>query len=116
MSTKKLKCSLNSEDVDPIVATQCAIKLLEAPFWPEGLNVKEVYSRVHDDCDGKTDQKLFIEFLEVGDVLISTYAHKEPGLRFRMPMFGGGRSPKTRNALLFLALAMKLDNEEKPDD
>ena len=33
-------------------------------------------------------------------------------LRFRMPLCGGGQSPRTRNALLILAEAIRLDNEE----
>jgi hypothetical protein len=111
----KNKCLLNPKDVDPAIATACAIKLLESPFWPAGLEIDKTYSRTHDDCDGKQNEKIFVETHEYGEVLVYTYAHQAPAMRFRMPIFGGGRSPRTRNALLLLALAMKLDSEEKPD-
>jgi hypothetical protein len=111
----KNKCLLDPENVDRTIATACAIKLLESPFWPAELEVNKIYTRTHDDCDGKMEEKINIGFTIDGDAWISTYAHRAPMMRFRMPIIGGGRSPRTRNALLLLALAMKLDNEEKPD-
>ena len=112
----KNKCLLDPGDVDSDVATDCAIKLLESAFWPAVLEADKVYSRRHDDCDGKIEQKIFVETSPDGDVWVTTYhAQHAPAMRFRLPLIGGGRSPRTRNALLLLALAMKPDNEEKPD-
>jgi hypothetical protein len=90
-------------------------RVLENQFWIPELGAEVIYSRIEDDCDGDFTKKLAVEFNCVGDVLINT-GDRCPPLRFRMPgMLGGGRSPRTRNALMILALAMKLDNEEKPD-
>jgi len=111
----KDKCLLNPENVDPVIATACAVNLLESPFWPNGLEVDKLYTRIHDDCEGRTEEKISVGFSVDGDAWISTYAHHAPMMRFRMPIIGGGNSPRTRNALLLLALAVKLDNEEKPD-
>jgi hypothetical protein len=90
-------------------------RILENQFWIPELSTEVIYSRIEDDCDGDFTKKLTVEFNCVGDVLTNT-GDRWPPLRFRMPgMLGGGRSPRTRNALMILALAMKLDNEEKPD-
>ena len=50
------------------------------------------------------------------DILITTDKHHGPAMRFRMPIVGGGQSPRVRNALMILALAIKLDNEEHPQE
>ena len=34
--------------------------------------------------------------------------------RFRVPMMGGGQSPRVRKALMVLGMAIKADNEERP--
>jgi len=86
-------------------------KILEEPFWPENLSTKESYVRVQDDCDGDQSQILMVSFSQDSDAWIQTL-HNTP-LRFRGP-FGGGMSPRVRNALLILAMAIKKDNEEHP--
>ena len=91
--------------------------VLETPFWIPELNVNGVYQRLHDDIDGIFEGRIIIQFSRDGDVWVSTDIPPNKSLRFRMAGYltGGGRSPRTRNALMLLALAMKLDNEEKPD-
>jgi hypothetical protein len=88
-----------------------AYEILEAPYWPKDLSSKESYFRTHDDCDGELHKGIAVGFTCDGDAWI--YPGREP-YRYRMPCVGGGRSPRVRNALLLLALAIKLDNEEFP--
>ena len=86
-------------------------KLLETPFWPEDLETKKVYFRTHDDCDGDKSQGLGLIITPDGDVWVNVSS--KHSLRFRTTFGGGGLSGMTRNALLLLALAIKMDNEEK---
>ncbi len=89
-----------------------ALRVLKHPFWANGLETDEAYIRVHDDHDGEFTGQLCVTFDRVGDAWLSIDNH--PPIRFRMPIVGGGMSPRTRNALMILALAIKLDNEEHP--
>jgi hypothetical protein len=89
-------------------------KLLEG--YPEipTLKCNELYSRVHDDNDGDISQTLNVLITQDSDVWISINESNKAFpkfLRFRFPMIGGGRSPRTRNALRILAEAIRLDNE-----
>jgi len=82
-------------------------KLLNQDFWLNSLLPNTRYVR-HDDCDGDLDQNLSVAFDEYGGAYLS---HTNL-LRFRT--FGnGGMSLKTRRALIILAEAIRLDNEEK---
>lgn len=84
---------------------------LESPSWPEGLEARKAYTRRQDDGDGS----LRVVFGEDGDAWISTPGRAPlEGLRFRT-LQGGGSSPRVRAALLLLAKAIELDNEERPD-
>ena len=85
--------------------------VLESPFWIEGLEVDKFYRRIHDDHDGKFDGVLEVLISNVGDIIIKTDKHRGPALRYRL---GGNQSLRVRNALMILALAIKLDNEEHP--
>ena len=87
-------------------------EILESPFWPKILDTKEMYSRVHDDSEGDKSQTLNVCFSQDGDAWLSS-GLLTTSLRFRTD-FGGGNSLRTRNALLILAMAIKLDNEEFP--
>jgi hypothetical protein len=87
-----------------------ARKVLEIPFWPDGLPTDEDYFRQHDDHDGDITQGIRVLLTEFGDVGISTGREMR---RFR-PFGGGGQSMRVRNAILLLALAIKLDNEDHP--
>ena len=84
-------------------------QLLETPFWPDGLKPREHYFRTHDDCDGEDHKGVTVLFSDDGDAHIVT---PREGCRFRT-FAGGGQSPRVRNALIILALAIKADNEEK---
>lgn len=87
-------------------------KFLDSITWPETLKTSTEYSRTHDDTDGDKSQRLAVAISHDGDLWIKTW-HRHM-LRFRMPGMGGGLSPRTRAALLVLAEAIRLDNEERP--
>lgn len=93
-------------------------KLLETPFWLPTLKTGQNYQRFEDDSP-----QGFVSVMVAGDgdchMMLS--AEMDPNehkfsFRFRMPMTGGGESPRVRNALLFLAEAIRLDNEERPQN
>jgi hypothetical protein len=86
-------------------------RVLEHPFWIPELVNNEVYSRLHDDHDGEFTGRVSVVFSPDSDAWI--FIDKIDGLRFRT-YSGGGASLRVRNALIILALAIKLDNEEHP--
>jgi len=87
-------------------------KLLECPEWPNGLEANTVYQRLHDDHDGTMEGVLKVIIGHDGDAWVATDPEGgRHGMRFRT-LHGGGGSLRTRNALLLLAWAMKLDAEE----
>ena len=93
------------------------------PKWPEGLESRKVYRFQCDDCCPSTDAKeMSVVVSEDGDVWVSMFEindknHKQPyhnphpTVRCRTGI-GGGRHRRTRQALLWLAQAIRLDNEE----
>lgn len=100
MSKKKL----SEEDVR---------KLLDEGIpWPRELQVDKVYARLHDDHDGTEVGEIAMGFSPDGDVWITIRGDIGSFLRFRTP-FGGGGSPRVRNALVLLALAIHFDNESE---
>jgi hypothetical protein len=88
--------------------------LLENLPWLPDLSADTLYERLHDDHDGTRTGKLMIQIGRDGDAWVSTDKHRGAPLRFRTT-FGGGNSVRVRNALVLLALAMKLDEDERPD-
>lgn len=98
-----------------------ADKILSKPEWIEGLKTMEGYRRYEDDT---RHAHLDVIIGDDGDAHVSFWADPDdpyqskvwPSLRFRMPMIGGGESPRVRKALLLLAAAIKLDNEEHPQN
>lgn len=86
-------------------------KILETPFFPESIKPMIGYFRTHDDCDGDRSQGISVAISNDSDAWISIN-QRYNSCRYRT-YFGGGLSPRTRNALLILALAIKLDNEER---
>lgn len=84
-------------------------KLLESHFWPEAVRSDVAYRRQHDDTDGGPLGVLQVLFDRMGDAYVSIDA--SDWLRFRTGG-GGGSSMRTRTALLLLAEAIRLDNEE----
>lgn len=103
--TRKLK----PEQIPAIVH-----ELLESYFWLPTLAANTRYTRLHDDHDGDRDGWLSVTIGEDGDAWVDPLNPDAGGLRFRMPMTGGGMSQRTRTALVILAEAIRLDNEEKP--
>ncbi|HBT80757.1 MAG: hypothetical protein A2568_02445 [Candidatus Yanofskybacteria bacterium RIFOXYD1_FULL_44_17] len=91
-----------------------AIRVLNNPFWINGLEAGKVHQRLHDDHDGTHAGTLNVLIGPDGDC--HTWNDGQPGqsLRFRVPVLGGGMSPRVRNALMMLAFAIKLDNEDYP--
>jgi len=89
-------------------------QLLEGFPWPMGLSPEELYVRLHDDHDGTYHGILSVSFTPDGDAWVMPVNPEGGSLRFRGG-FGGGRSLRVHNALVLLALAIKLDNEERPD-
>ena len=92
--------------------------LLELPFWPPTLDTKTSYTRFEDDSRLGT---INVQFTQDGDGWIVILCEQDPNeckisMRFRMPMIGGGQSPRVRNALLILAEAIRMDNLEHPQD
>ena len=85
--------------------------VLESPFTIPGLS-DEDYERLHDDDDGTGQGSIRVFFGKDSDIRVEiTPTHNGRPLRFRT-FFGGGKSLRVRNALMILALAIKLDNEE----
>lgn len=92
------------------------------PHWPEGIKASTIYEFPCDDKgrDGGTWLRVLVA--EDGDVHVSmqdwedirepgTRPSPHPSVRCRTGV-GGGRHARTRQALLWLAKAIQLDNEE----
>lgn len=88
-------------------------KLLAEPMFIEGIHSNESYERAHDDHDGTWTGTICVQLSCDGDVWLGSDQFRKT-LRFRT-FSGGGRSLRVHNALRILALAIKLDNEERPD-
>ncbi|MES2315021.1 MAG: hypothetical protein V4524_03765 [Patescibacteria group bacterium] len=96
-------------------------RIINANFWIPQLNSDTSYARIHDDHDGTNEGTLAVYFDSMGDAFVSIQSRdRGPGrqqfsdmLRFRT-FGGGGMSLRTRNALMILAEAIRLDNEERP--
>jgi hypothetical protein len=91
--------------------------ILESHFWLPKLRSMTAYERLHDDHDGTYTGKISVVISDDGDAWLQVI-DTEPGfsLRYRMPMIGGGVSPRVRTALVILAEAIRLDNEKIPLD
>ena len=87
--------------------------VLEQCYWPEELKADEYQFRTQDDCDGDKGSGISVVIDRCGDAWIDSTTARHISARYRMPGSGGGQSPRTRNALVLLALAIKLDNETK---
>lgn len=88
--------------------------------WPEGLEQKTIYRVACDDTGRNGGSWLQIFVAEDGDVHVSMQEWEDipegspspfPGIRVRT-LYGGGRNLRTRQALLWLAEAMRLDAKE----
>ena len=99
-----------AKHLDPVRAVG---RILEPDYWLQTLATRVGYTRRHDDTDGKRDheQDLTVCIGPDGDCWL-TAGGGQP-LRFRT-YAGGGQSLRTRQALMVLAEAIRLDNEERP--
>jgi hypothetical protein len=88
-------------------------RILNNPFWIPEIKQNEIYTRLHDDHDGTFLGSLIVLFNSLGDAFIGIDLLPFQSLRYRTSS-GGGKSLRVRNALIILALAIKLDNEENP--
>lgn len=88
--------------------------LLEGDFWIRDLSPDETYARLQDDTDGDRSAKnqLQVHVASDGDLHVFL-PYSNESLRFRS-YFGGGASPRVRNALIVLAEAIRRDNEDCP--
>ena len=89
-------------------------KILMAPFWPPSLSTEKTYFRTQDDNDGDIKEGIAVAIGKDGDVWVQTTTSAMKTCRYRMPLIGGGRSPRVRNALLILAMAIQQDNDDDP--
>ena len=91
--------------------------LLESNFWLRDVSTGTRYVRFDDDT---RRGNISVTFSQDADAWVDVWAIQDPedpfSHRFRMPLFGGGQSPRVRTALLILALAIKLDNKEHPQN
>lgn len=79
-------------------------------LWISTLQKDFFYNRCHDDNEGDLSQNLSVIISPDGDAWIRTYHPMNKYLRFRNSL-GGTNSPCVHNALLILAEAIRLDNE-----
>lgn len=69
--------------------------------------------------DMSPDGRLSFIMEDDGDVILSIYDGERKqmaSVQFCTTFGGGGQSPRVREAILRLALAIKLDNDEAPQD
>ncbi len=90
-------------------------ELLEAPFWPSSISTNTLYARGDDDT---AEGEISVAFSPDGDGWVEVLSHPDPAEmsqshRFRT-YFGGGQSLRTQTALKVLAVAIQLDNQERP--
>lgn len=91
--------------------------ILETPFCLKTLRSEEMYSRPHDDTDGDKSENVSVYISVDSDVWITIGGIKPFKTMRRFRTFsGGGQSLRTRNALLILAEAIRLDNLERRID
>lgn len=90
------------------------------PHWPEGLASREFYKVPCDDKGARGGSWLQVMVAGDGDVHVSMQDWEDvpegqpspfPSIRVRT-FAGGGRNSRTHQALLWLAEAIRLDNEE----
>ncbi len=92
-------------------------KVLEHPFWISTLRADATYERTHDDHDGTFEGKIAVSFDRMGDAWLTVDKSSTFGSALRFRTFGGGgNSLRTRAALMILAEAIRLDNEERPEN
>ena len=97
----------------PLAVDRALNTLLEGAYWPASLSVQTGYSRRQDDTDGDLSAAQDLNVYIGRDCDVHVWSGDGDPLRFRT-YFGGGLSPRVRNALLVLAEAIRRDNQEFP--
>lgn len=88
-------------------------KLLETPFWIEGIESNVLYE-TEDDDSPPDEAFLRVVFSIDGDAWVSKFTGHNAMKSIRKRTYqGGGKDLRTRIALMILAYAMKLDEEER---
>ena len=103
------------------------------PHWPEGLQSRTFYEIPCDDDGHLLKSTMKVMIAEDGDVHVSMQRFMDdpkqlppdlkphetmdpfPSVRIRT-LAGGGRNTRTRQALLWLAEAIRLDNIDNPEN
>lgn len=88
-------------------------RVLLPDYWLPTIKPRVAYTRVQDDTDGERthEHDLTVGIGPDGDCWISAGGGRS--IRFRT-WAGGGQSLRTRQALMVLAEAIRLDNSEPP--
>lgn len=90
------------------------------PHWPEGVQQNTLYEVLCDDKGRNGTVWMRVLVANDGDVHVSMFDQEDPArdepsqfpsIRVRT-VAGGGRNARTRQALLWLADAIRRDNEE----
>lgn len=88
--------------------------LLETPFWIDGLESGVLYQTMDDDSpDGQAYLQIYIT--PDGDVWANKLTDSIMKSIRKRTDIGGGRDHRTRTAMMILAYAMKLDEEERAE-
>lgn len=90
-------------------------KLLEEHFWIEGIESGVLYQTEDDDSPPSEIALLQVIFSQDGDAWVTKLTESQMKSIRKRTGIGGGRDMRTRTALMILAYAMKLDNEENKD-
>lgn len=95
---------MNNEDIK---------KMLENPFWIEGLETGTAYETHDDDTPDCTVAILRVMFSQDGDAWVAKLTDPAYASIRKRTSIGGGKDLRTRQAIMILAYAMKLDKEER---
>ncbi len=94
------------------VALRMVHKLLESHFWLPTLTINARYERNHDTREGN-DGNVMVMITPRTEVWVRTWSDLPGGLVNFRPKAEDGHSPRVRSALLVLAEAIRLDNEDE---
>jgi len=87
-------------------------EVLETPYWIPTLKSDKSYFIANDDCDGNSHEGITVTIDYQGDAWISVNGKKGYETCRIRTFAGGGHNHRTRNALMILAEAIRLDNEK----
>ena len=89
-------------------------EILENPFWINGLESNVLY-QTEDDDSPPNEAWLQIVFSNDGDAWVHKLADCPMKSIRKRTYAGGGKDLRTRQALMILAFAIKLDNDEREE-